>query len=127
MAVVCRALELTEALEAERDRVVDATRTERERLQHDLHDGLGPSLSGVRLGLVALEDSVAAQDSESVAMLANRIRMEADVAVGEVRRIIDGLRPAVLDDIGLAGALRRQASLAQARLRLDVNVASCLT
>ena len=121
VAVVCRALELSEALEAERDRVVDATRAERERLQRDLHDGLGPSLSGVRLGLVALQDSVAAHDSESVAMLADRIRLETDVAVGEVRRIIDGLRPAVLDDIGLAGALR-EASLRQARLCLDVKV-----
>jgi signal transduction histidine kinase len=123
VAVVCRALDLTEALEAERDRVLDATRAERLRLQRDLHDGLAPSLSGVRLGLVALQDSLAAKDDESVALLADRIRLESDVAVGEVRRIIDGLRPAVLDEIGLAGALRRQALLRQARVRLDVKVA----
>jgi len=123
VAVVCRALDLTEALEAERDRVLDATRAERQRLQRDLHDGLAPSLSGIRLGLVALQDSLAAKDDESVALLADRIRLESDVAVGEVRRIIDGLRPAVLDEIGLAGALRRQALLRQARVRLDVKVA----
>jgi signal transduction histidine kinase len=123
VAVVCRALDLSEALEAERDRVLDATKAERERLQRDLHDGLAPSLSGVRLGLVALQDSLAATDDESVALLAGRIKLEADVAVVEVRRIIDGLRPAVLDEIGLAAALRRQALLRQDRVRLDVHVA----
>ena len=53
VAVVVRALDLAEALEAERDRVVAATHTERDRLRRDLHDGLGPSLAGIGLGLQA--------------------------------------------------------------------------
>ena len=109
VAVAVRALELAEALEAERDQVVTATRTERDRLRRDLHDGLGPSLAGIRLGLVALHDAERAGDQESAETLLTRIQTEADVAAGEVRRIIDGLRPAALDDQGLAGALRQTA------------------
>ena len=109
VAVAVRALELAEALEAERDQVVTATRTERDRLRRDLHDGLGPSLAGIRLGLVALHDAERAGDQESAETLLARIQAEADVAAGEVRRIIEGLRPAALDDQGLAGALRQQS------------------
>ena len=129
VAVVVRALELAEALEAERDRVVAATRTERDRLRRDLHDGLGPSLSGIRLGLLALHDAVTAGRHATGADMLDRIRLEVDTTVGEVRRIIDGLRPAVLDDTGLAGALRRHAAGASAarprRRRLCPSCRSC--
>ena len=51
LAVVVRSRRLTEDLARERERVVAATLAERERLRQDLHDGLGPSLSGIALGL----------------------------------------------------------------------------
>src|SRR3954447_15584199 len=81
VAVVVRALELAEALEAERDRVVTATRTERDRLRRDLHDGLGPSVSGVGLGLQALESAIDAGDESVAAELLERVRLEAGTAV----------------------------------------------
>ena len=122
VAVVVRALELAERLETERDRVVAATRTERDRLRRDLHDGLGPSLAGIRLGLVALEDATSAGDSGTAANLLSRIQDEVDITVGEVRRIVDGLRPAVLDDTGLAGALRRHADGISSQVQVEVDV-----
>jgi len=110
VAVVVRALELAEALEAERDRVVAVTRLERQRLRRDLHDGLGPSLSGVSLGLQALQDARAANDQGPADQLLARIRDEVTTAVGEVRRILDDLRPAVLDSTRLPDAIRRHAA-----------------
>jgi signal transduction histidine kinase len=110
VAVVVRALELAEALEAERDRVVAATRQERQRLRRDLHDGLGPSLSGVSLGLQALQDARATDDQATADQLLARIREEVTTAVGEVRRILDDLRPAVLDRTRLPDAIRRHAA-----------------
>jgi signal transduction histidine kinase len=110
VAVVVRALELAEALEAERDRVVTVTRQERDRLRRDLHDGLGPSLSGVGLGLQALYDARAAEDQAAADQLLARIREEVATAVGEVRRILDDLRPAVLDSTRLPDAIRRHAA-----------------
>lgn len=107
-----RALDLAEALEAERDRVLEATRAERDRLRRDLHDGLGPSLSGVGLSLRALEDALDSGDHATAQQLNRRTREEVRSAVSEVRRIIDDLRPATLDDSGLADAVRRHAAFA---------------
>jgi len=121
VAVVVRALELAEALEAERDRVVAATRHERDRLRRDLHDGLGPSLSGVGLGLQALQDAQAVGDPAAAEQLLRRIRQEVATAVGEVRRILEDLRPAVLDRARLPDAVRQHAA-ALATGQLDVSV-----
>src|SRR5436190_18169500 len=71
--VVVRAHDLAEALESERDRVVAATRVERDRLRRDLHDGLGPSLSGVSLGLQALDTALTVGDQLTATDLLYRI------------------------------------------------------
>ena len=120
LAVVVYALDLADALEAERDHVLEATQAERERLRCDLHDGLGPSLSGVRLGLVAAGDALAAHDTAATAKLLDRLRTELGAAVAEVRRIIDGLPPASLDFEGLVAALRRQLPAAGVPAQLVV-------
>jgi len=127
VAVVVRALELAEALEAERDRVVTVTGQERQRLRRDLHDGLGPSLSGVSLGLQALQDARAAGDQATADLLLARIRDEVTTAVGEVRRILDDLRPVVLDRTRLPDALRRHAAaVSTGPLEVSVDAAADL-
>lgn len=120
VAVLVRALELAEALETERDRVVGATRAERDRLRRDLHDGLGPALSGMGLGLQAAVDTLHSGDQASCASLLTRIREEVVVAVQEIRRIIDGLRPTALDALGLTEALRRHAETVSGTLPVEV-------
>ncbi len=106
VAVVVRSLELAGELAVERDRVVAATRTERDRLRRDLHDGLGPSLAGISLGLQALRETRPGDP------LVDRLTAETGTAVHEVRRILDDLRPAALDENGLAGAVRGLAGAA---------------
>jgi len=122
VAVVVRAFELTEALETERDRVLAAVTTERGRLRADLHDGLGPSLSGVGLGLQALADRLSEQDTAARALLC-RIREEVTLALADVRRIIDGLRPTALDTMALPDAIRRHAETISATLPILVSAA----
>ncbi|SFP60229.1 Signal transduction histidine kinase [Geodermatophilus dictyosporus] len=109
VAAVVRALELTRSLERERDRVLTATHAERDRIRRDLHDGLGPSLAGIGLGVQAVQTRLGERADPSTAALLQRVRDEVDGAVGEVRRIIDGLRPAPLDDVGFVAAVRRHA------------------
>jgi signal transduction histidine kinase len=109
VAVVVRALELTRSLERERDRVLTATQTERDRIRRDLHDGLGPSLAGIGLGVQAVQAHLGEGADPLTRGLLARLKDEVDAAVGEVRRILDGLRPAPLDDVGFVAAVRRHA------------------
>jgi hypothetical protein len=61
-------------------------------------------------------------DPARAAEILARARAEADRAVLEVQRIIDDLRPDVLDRSGLAGALREYADLLNARGSLTVDL-----
>jgi signal transduction histidine kinase len=110
IAVVMLAVNLTDELKAERDRVVTATRTERDRLRRDLHDGLGPSLSGVALGLQALTDAIETNNTPACTPLLQRISAEVATAVRDIRRIIEDLRPAALDRHSLTDAVSRHAA-----------------
>jgi signal transduction histidine kinase len=109
VAVVVRALELTRSLERERDRVLTATHDERDRIRRDLHDGLGPSLAGIGLAVQAVQAQLGERADPLTAGLLTRLRDEVGAAVGEVRRIIDGLRPAPLDEVGFVAAVQRHA------------------
>ncbi|MBM7807893.1 signal transduction histidine kinase [Geodermatophilus bullaregiensis] len=109
VAVVVRALELTGSLERERDRVLAATHAERDRIRRDLHDGVGPSLAGIGLGVQAVQAHLREPVDPRTGGLLTRLRDEVDDAVGEVRRILDGLRPGSLDDAGLVAAVGRHA------------------
>ena len=114
LAVVVRSQRLTEELARERERVTAATLAERDRLRRDLHDGLGPSLSGIALGLqaasTALAGAASGGDIGVVSDLLRRTRVEAQSAVLEIRRVIDGLRPATLDRRGLIGSVQETAT-----------------
>ena len=99
---------LADALRAARRRLVETREEERRRLRRDLHDGLGPTLAGVVLGLDAaagLLDS----DRLRVAPLLAELKAEASGAVDDVRRLVHDLRPPALDELGLLGAVRQQA------------------
>ena len=84
--------------------VAEAVVAERDRFRQDLHDGLGPSLTGIGLGLEAL------QTRGADAQLLTRLREEVSLALEETRRIIDDLRPTALDRHDLADALRHRAA-----------------
>lgn len=109
LAVVIRSRVLGDELARERSRVTAATLSERDRLRRDLHDGLGPSLSGIALGLEAAGTALGT-DPAAVPELLARTRTEAEAAVREIRRVLQGLRPSSLDLHGLEGAVRDTAS-----------------
>lgn len=97
---------LADALSESRARLVQAREEERRRLRRDLHDGLGPTLAGIGLGL----DLVAAEpDRDAAARMLAELKQETNAAVDDVRRLVEGLRPPALDEIGLVPAIRQQA------------------
>ncbi|MEV0521972.1 sensor histidine kinase [Streptomyces sp. NPDC050439] len=108
VALIVHTDRLNRELRAARRHAMDVSAAERARLREDLHDGLGPSLSGVALGLEAVQTSVSGQAS-SLEELVRRLRDEVGRAVEEVRRVIDALRPSALDLHGLVPALRERA------------------
>jgi signal transduction histidine kinase len=121
VALAARAAALTAELDRSRGQVIAASLAERERLRRDLHDGMGPSLGGLALGLAAAE-TLLDTDPATTRQILSRTRTEADQAVTEIRRIIDNLRPDVLDRSGLAGALHEYAQLLSARRSLTVDL-----
>lgn len=84
-----------------------AVEAERARLRQDLHDGLGPLLSGIGLCARALSDRLGRKGLEVEHALLERIRTEVVNAVAEVRRLIDALPPAAVEAYGLVDAVRR--------------------
>ena len=121
VAVVVRARRLDREVAAAREGLVSATLDERARIRRDLHDGLGPTLSGVVLGLDAVSATVR-EDPDAAVQITARLRREAEGAVEEVRRIIDALRPSALDGRGLVPALRERAATVGLRRSLTVAV-----
>jgi signal transduction histidine kinase len=109
---------LTRDLRRSRDRLVRAREKERRRILHELHDGVGPTLAAVALGIDASRRSVG--DDTATGVLLGRLRDELQAAIVEIRRLAHGLRPPVLDRIGLIPALREYAgALASRSARSD--------
>ena len=91
--------DLQRALEAQ----VLAREEERRRLRRDLHDGLGPALAGHLLRLDVLAGKL--PPGSSPAEDADALRADLRATVLEVRRVVEGLRPPALDELGLSTAL----------------------
>lgn len=87
--------------------LITARDDERRRIRRDLHDGLGPTLAGLVLGIEHVERHL--DDPEQAPAELARLREVGQDAVQEVRRIVYALRPPTLDSLGLAGAIREQA------------------
>ncbi len=99
---------LADDLQASRQRLVEAREEERRRLRRDLHDGLGPGLASVVLGIDLAAGQLRTDPNAAHAVL-KELKTEMVTAIEEIRRLVYELRPPALDDLGLVGALRQQA------------------
>lgn len=108
LAVVLHATAVSAELQRSRERIVTAREEERRRLRRDLHDGLGPVLTGVGFQADAARNLVRSDPDQAVDVL-RRLRVETTTAIDDVRRLVDDLRPPVLDQLGLVAALRERA------------------
>ena len=103
------AVALSIEVQRSRERLVTAREEERRRLSGDLHDGLGPTLAGAVLTIDAAR-RVLATDPEAADALLDRAAASVEGTVADVRRLVYGLRPPALDQLGLTGALRQHAA-----------------
>jgi signal transduction histidine kinase len=103
-------------------RLLSAQEDERKRIARELHDEAGQSLAGLMLELEAARLEAARGAPMAPDTLA-RLRRLAARTVEAVRGLIYDLRPAVLDDLGLAAALRwyTQTQIAPRGLKVNLN------
>ncbi len=119
IGITLHAAQLSEALQASREQLVTAREEERRRIRRDLHDGLGPTLAGLRMQLSALRHSVRGDPAAAEALI-DSLRGDVRAATADIRRLVYDLRPPLLDEHGLLGAIRHLSStLGGATLTLD--------
>ncbi|MBA2453547.1 MAG: GAF domain-containing sensor histidine kinase [Chloroflexia bacterium] len=107
--IAAHAVRLSNELQHSRERLVTAREEERRRLRRDLHDGLGPALASMTLQAEAARDLVNADPVQADDVLAD-LTAGLQEATADIRRLVYGLRPPALDDLGLLPALRNQAT-----------------
>jgi signal transduction histidine kinase len=100
------ARELREELQRTRERLVLAREEERRRLRRDLHDGLGPTLAGLTLKAATAQATLPPGAADTVRLL-QALTEEIRTAATDVRRVIEGLRPPAIDELGLVPAMTR--------------------
>ncbi|MFZ2014140.1 MAG: ATP-binding protein [Nocardioides sp.] len=106
LGAVVHAAALLQTLRASQEQLVLAREEERRRLRRDLHDGLGPALAGLMLQVDTLRRRLGTHEAGSaVNEPLVRLRDGIQATVLDVRRIVEGLRPPALDELGLAEAL----------------------
>jgi signal transduction histidine kinase len=114
-----RRLEAREqAAERFAEQVTAAQEAERRRLADDIHDGITQRLVSLAFHLDAAADAVP-RDTGTAARELARARELTDLTMDEAHAAIAGLRPPVLDDLGLADGL---TSLARSIAQLPVTV-----
>jgi two-component system NarL family sensor kinase len=109
LAVAVHATSLAAQLQTSRAGVLTAREEERRRLRRDLHDGLGPRLTGVILKAGVARRLVDTDIQQSSALLAE-LEHDTQTAIEDIRRLVYELRPPALDELGLVGALREYAA-----------------
>jgi signal transduction histidine kinase len=109
LAQALHAVRLSEQVQASRGRVIAALEEERRRMRRDLHDGLGPTLTGIAYSADAASNLVSS-DADGAAQVLRELRSDAAEAIAEIRRIIHDLRPKALDELGLVAAVAQRVS-----------------
>jgi signal transduction histidine kinase len=110
-----------ESLARSRAEIVAATDAERRRIERDLHDGAQRRLVALAMHLGMARASLT-DAPEPVRQVIEQAHDEATEALAELRQLVRGLHPAVLDDRGLDAALSGIAAGAPLPVRLRVDV-----
>jgi signal transduction histidine kinase len=93
-----------ERLAEARSQAVAAAAAERRRIERDLHDGLQPRLVSLAVDL-GIAEARFGKDPDSSRLLLARAHRDAKTAIEELRSLVRGIHPSVLDGRGLDAAL----------------------
>jgi signal transduction histidine kinase len=98
--------------------VVDVQSAELKRIERDLHDGAQARIVSLAMNL-GLAEQLAQRDPDAATELISEARQSALTALDELRTVMSGIQPPVLNDRGLAGAVQA--------LALDLSVLTTVT
>ena len=102
-----------EASHAELRRLVAAQdqvqERERKRIARELHDDLQQTLAAIKMDTLAISQQLQREPAQAAPMLA-KIDELASAAIASTRRIVNDLRPQMLEDLGLRPALEALAA-----------------
>jgi signal transduction histidine kinase len=121
--LMARVLVRQERLVAENGRLHERARQaavleERQRLARELHDSVTQSLYGISLQAEAASRALTAGDAVPVASNLEEIRETSQEALGEMRLLLFELRPPLLEEHGLYGALQSRLGAVESRAGL---------
>jgi signal transduction histidine kinase len=108
-AVVSERERFERRVAASRARILEAGDTERQRLEHDLHDGAQQRLTALAVRLDSAAD-VSRADPDRAPALFEQAGTELSLAIDDLRQLAHGLHPAVLSQLGLVSAVRDVAA-----------------
>ena len=106
-----------ESLRALAARIQSVREDERSGIAREIHDELGQALTGLKMDLSWVAKRLPAEQKETQRKITAMFGL-IDLTVKTVRKISSELRPQVLDDVGLVGALKWQAREFQTRTGL---------
>lgn len=109
-------------LETSRAAAVDSAEAERRRIERDLHDGAQQRLVSLAMGLGAARERIE-NDPEASRQLVIDAHEDAKAALKELRDLVRGFHPAILEDRGLDAALSAIVARSPVPVTLDVDVA----
>ncbi len=113
--------EEVERLETSRSAAVDAAEAERRRIERDLHDGAQQRLVALAAELGAAREKMDTDPDAARVMVADA-HEEAKAALKEIRDLVRGIHPVILEDRGLDAALSAVVARAPVPVTLDVQV-----
>ena len=102
---VAQTVRLNAELVRSRTQIVNEREDERLRIRHDLHDELGPVLASQGLKLAAARQMIRRRP-EKAESLVDEVIQQSQQTVVDIRRLVHGLRPPALDQLGLVDAVR---------------------
>jgi len=109
-------------LEASRVAAVDTAERERQRIERDLHDGAQQRLVSVAMELGRAEEQFDS-DPERARELVRGAHRDAKAALAELRQLVRGFHPAILEDRGLDAALSAIVARVSVPVDLAVDIA----
>lgn len=102
-------------------RTVIAQESERQRIARELHDETGQTLTALGMGLRGMSETIATNRNRAIEQ-ANQLEKLAVAGVEELQRMVSGLHPPQLDDLGLLAALRWYANDISNRTGLIIDI-----